>query len=140
MFRVRREGSLILMRFSPQAKCNHSTMKNIQAHRLPISVLLASAAFASPATFVTALPVAKDQLLVRFNAQPLLSTMGSYGAQFPLNVGYGLTSRWALFVNTNQGFGATSSATPMGPIELRSAGPGDLVSYGRFTLFKIDKP
>ena len=109
-------------------------------YRLLVSLVLGSVAFASPATFVTALPVARDQLLVRFNAQPVFSTMGSYGVQFPVNIGYGLTSRWALFLNTNQGFGATSSVTPLGPLALSSAGPGDLVSYGRFTLFKIDKP
>jgi hypothetical protein len=115
-------------------------MKNLRPHPLLVSVFFGSVAFASPATFVTALPVARDQLLVRFNAQPTFSTMGFYGVQFPVNIGYGLTSRWALFVNTNQGFGATSSATPLGPLELSSAGPGDLATYARFTLFKIDKP
>lgn len=97
-------------------------------------------ALASPATFVTALPVAKDQLLVRFNAQPTFSTRGFSGVQFPVNVGYGLTSRWAVFLNVNQGFGSMTGTTPLGPIELSSAGPGDMVSYARYTLFKIDKP
>ncbi len=89
---------------------------------------------------MTALPVALDQLLIRFNAQPVFSTKGFYGVQFPVNIGYGLTSRWALFVNVNQGFGSMSSLTPGGPIELSTAGPGDMVSYARYTLFKIDKP
>lgn len=89
---------------------------------------------------MTALPVARDQLLVRFNAQPTFSTRGFYGVQFPVNVGYGLTSRWALFLNANQGFGSMSSVTPLGPNQLSSAGRGDMVSYARFTLFKIDKP
>jgi hypothetical protein len=116
-------------------------MKILQSYRSVLfTVCFGSVAFASPATFVTALPVATDQLLVRFNVQPIFSTMGSYGVQFPVNIGYGFTSRWALFVNTNQGFGAASSATPQGPRELSSAGPGDLAAYARFTLFKIDKP
>ena len=97
-------------------------------------------AMASPATFVTALPVAKDQLLVRLNAQPTFSTQGFYGVQFPVNMGYGLTSRWALFLNVNQGFGSMTGVTPLGPSNLSSAGPGDMVSYARYTLFKIDKP
>jgi hypothetical protein len=103
-------------------------------------VLSACFAFASPATFVTALPVAKDQLLVRFNAQPTFSTRGFHGVQFPVNIGYGATSRLAVFVNVNQGFGSLTGITPLGPIELSSAGPGDVVSYARYTLFKIDKP
>jgi len=116
-------------------------MKILQSYRSVLfTVCFGSVAFASPATFVTALPVATDQLLVRFNVQPIFSTMGSYGVQFPVNIGYGFTSRWALFVNTNQGFGAASSATPQGPRELSSAGLGDLAAYARFTLFKIDKP
>lgn len=91
-------------------------------------------AFASPATFVTALPVAKDQLLVRFNAQPTFATRSFSGFQFPVNIGYGLTSRWALFLNVNQGFAS------LGAVNLHSAGPGDALSYARYTLFKIDKP
>ena len=102
--------------------------------------LSGSLAFASPATFVTALPVARDQLLVRFNFQPTFSSMDSHSYQFPVNIGYGLTSRWALFLNTNEGWGATSTATSLGPINLSSGGMGDLSTYARFTLFKIDKP
>ena len=99
-----------------------------------------SAALASPATFVTALPVARDQLLVRFNLQPTFATAGFTGIQFPVNMAYGLTSRWALFLNTNQGFGSLTEMTPQGPLHLSSAGPGDLLSFARYTLFKIDKP
>lgn len=108
-------------------------MRNTQPNRLLLGMLFGSVVFASPATFVTALPVATDQLLIRFNAQPTFSTLGYYGVQFPVNIGYGLTSRWALFLNTNEGFGE-------GPLKLSAAGPGDLVSYARFTLFKIDRP
>jgi hypothetical protein len=105
-----------------------------------LGLLSAAAAFPSPATFVTALPVARDQLLVRFNFEPTLSTMGSYSLQFPVNVAYGLTSRWALFLTVNQGFESMSSPELSGPRQLSSAGIGDTLAFARFTLFKIDKP
>ncbi len=95
--------------------------------------------FASPATFVTALPVAKDQLLVRFNAQPVFSTRGFHSVQFPVNVGYGLNSRLALFLNVSQGFGSMNSS-PVSTSRLGSAGLNDMITYARYTLFKIDKP
>ncbi|MDQ2900366.1 MAG: hypothetical protein M3Y07_11285 [Acidobacteriota bacterium] len=107
---------------------------------LVCAVGLAATAFASPATFVTALPVAKDQLLVRFNLQSTFATRAFTGIQFPVNMGYGLTSRWALFVNANQGFGTLTSATPQGSKSLSSFGAGDTAAYARYTLFKIDKP
>jgi hypothetical protein len=94
----------------------------------------------SAATFVTALPVATDQLLVRFNAQPFFGTSGFTGVQFPVNIGYGLTSRWALFLNANQGFGSLTAASPSGPASLSSAGVGDTLFFARYTLFRIDKP
>jgi hypothetical protein len=94
----------------------------------------------SAATFVTALPVARDQLLIRFNAQPTFATHEFSGIQCPVNMGYGLTSRWALFLNLNQGFGSLTQATSQGRAELSSGGFGDMASYARYTLFKIDKP
>lgn len=100
----------------------------------------ASKVAASTATFVTALPVAQDQLLVRFNAQPYFGTSDFTGVQFPVNIGYGFTSRWALFLNTNEGFGSLTEATPSGPAGLSSAGFGDTLFFARYTLFKIDKP
>ena len=79
-------------------------------------------------------------MIVRFNAQPTFSTKGYHGVQFPINIGYGVTSRWALFVNVNQGFGSLASSSPRGPIRLSSYGAADLLSYARATVFKIDKP
>ncbi len=99
-----------------------------------------AAAFASPATFVTALPVARDQLLIRFNVQPILSTLGSYGIQFPVNVGYGLTARWSLFATANQGFESMPVLTPSGTRQVTAGGAGDTLAFIRYTLFKIDKP
>ncbi len=79
-------------------------------------------------------------MIVRFNSQPTFSTRAFHGVQFPVNIGYGLTSKWALFVNVNQGFGSLTSTSPRGPVRLSSAGAGDLLAYARVTLFKIDKP
>jgi hypothetical protein len=107
---------------------------------LSIAFLPARIAMASPATFVTALPVAGDQLLIRFNMQPMFSTGGFFGMQFPVNIGYGLTSRWTLFVNVNQGFGSLTQDTAAGPRRLGAAGFGDTVAYARYTLLAIDKP
>ncbi len=96
-------------------------------------------AVASPATFVTALPVAKDQLLLRFNAQPVFSTRGFHSVQFPVNVGYGFNSRLAFFANVSQGFASLNSLPPATG-RLSSGGLNDMVAYARYTLVKIDKP
>jgi len=96
--------------------------------------------FASPATFVTALPVAKEQMLVRFNAQPTFSTRQFHGVQFPITVGYGLTSRWGLFANINQGFGSLTQNTSAGSVRLSSGGSSDTLFYARYTLYKRDRP
>lgn len=116
-------------------------MTALKALRWLLSVVVGTViAIGSPATFVTALPVARDQLLVRFNGQPVFGTHAFYSVQLPVNIGYGLTSRWALFLNVNQGFGSITSSTPRGPTTINSAGFGDMVSYARYTLFKVDKP
>ncbi len=103
-----------------------------------ISAAVGAAGWASPATFVTALPVATDQLLVRFNFQSLIGTQQFLGIQLPVNIGYGLTSRWAIFVNFNQGYG-TLGGGPTSPA-LSSWGAGDATVFARYTIFKIDKP
>lgn len=93
----------------------------------------ASDAWAAPATFVTALPVAQNQALVRFNAQPAFGSKGYSNVQFPVNIGYGLTPKWTLFANVNQGFTALDNNPSTG-------GSGDLLFFVRNTLFKLDKP
>lgn len=104
------------------------------------ALVIPGLAFGSPATFVTALPVAQDQLLVRFNFQGILSTqqLGTY--QFPVNIGYGLTSKWAVFVNLNQGVDTLTLTTPQGRAAVSTGGEGDALLYARYTLFKIDRP
>lgn len=91
---------------------------------------------ASPATFVTALPVATDQLLVRFNVESILGSQQFFGLQSPVNIGYGLTSRWAIFVNPSVSYGSVQSGAGT-----RSAGgAGDTLLFARYTLYKSDKP
>ncbi|HEV2276208.1 MAG TPA: hypothetical protein VGR96_18690 [Acidobacteriaceae bacterium] len=89
--------------------------------------------FAAPATFVTALPVAQNQALVRFNVQPALGNSGYRSLQFPVNVGYGVTPSWALFVNINEGYVHLDH-------NQASGGTGDLLIFLRNTLYKVDKP
>jgi hypothetical protein len=89
--------------------------------------------WASPATFVTALPVAKDQGLVRFNAEPGFGTSGYRSVQFPVNFAYGATPSWSLFITANQGI-LSLDHNPS------NFGAGNTVIFIRNTLFKIDKP
>lgn len=90
-------------------------------------------ALASPATFVTALPVAQNQALVRINAQPTFGSNGYRSWQFPINIGYGVTPNWAFFMNVNQSLLSLDNNPSTG-------GSGDLLLFIRNTLFKIDKP
>lgn len=106
---------------------------------VPIMLLGAVLAFvsrsasASPATFVTALPVARNQGLFRFNAQPALGSSGYRSLQFPVNFAYGITPTWSLFVTANQGFLWLDNYPSTG-------GMGNTLVFIRKTIFKIDKP
>jgi hypothetical protein len=104
---------------------------------LATSAVIASA---SPATFVTALPVAKDQWLVRFNVQQAFGTSSFSSSQFPVNNAYGLTPRLALFLNLNQGFASLTRGSAQGLVDLSSAGSGDTLAFARYTLVRFDKP
>jgi hypothetical protein len=101
---------------------------------------LGSIALASPATFVTALPVAKDQWLVRFNFQQTLGTSSFLSAQFPVTNAYGLTPKLALFLTFNQGFSSLTRTSAQRSMDLSSGGSGDTLAFARYTLFHIDKP
>ena len=102
-------------------------------------------AWAPPITFVTALPVAQDQAVVRFYADPAHAS-GEQGPldrefwnlAFPPLVAWGPTSRLAFF----------ASATPLddrltqnvaGGRATRSAGGfGDTLLFARYTLYSFD--
>ncbi len=96
-------------------------------------VMNPSGVSASPATFVTALPVAKNQGLFRFNAEPGFGPSGYRSLQFPVNFAYGATPNWSLFITANQGI-LSLDHNPS------TFGAGNTVVFVRNTLFKIDKP
>ena len=98
-----------------------------------LGVINPSGASASPATFVTALPVAKNQGLFRFNAEPGFGPSGYRSLQFPVNFAYGGTPSWSLFVTANQGV-LSLDHNPS------TFGAGNALVFIRNTLFKIDKP
>lgn len=100
------------------------------------SVFFPFAGWCSAVTFVTALPVARDQIIVRFNFQPAFSTRQQFALQFPISVGYGLTSKLGLFANLSQGVTANDSASG----RISNGGFGDMGLYARYTLFRIDRP
>lgn len=92
--------------------------------------------FASPATFVTALPVALDQILARVDANTALTESDLVYAQFPVSVALGATSSLALFVTFQQGFTTlTQNGQPT-----TSSGLGDTLLFARYTLYKKDWP
>jgi hypothetical protein len=119
-------------------------MKALELHRFSTRLAFLFAmpvtAFGSAVTFVTSLPVARDQIVVRFNLQPSFSTRQLNGYQFPISVAYGLTSKLGLFANLSQGFASIDAATTSGTARLLNSGSGDTGFYARYTLFKIDKP
>jgi len=117
----------------------------VSARARSVRVLLFLTAFgalaaASPATFVTALPVAKDQWLIRFNFQQTLGTSSFLSSQFPINNAYGLTPKLALLFTFNQGFASLNRDTAQGPLNIRSGGSGDTLAFARYTLLRVDKP
>jgi len=97
-------------------------------------------ALASAVTFSTSLPVAQDQILVRFNFQPSFSTRQQNSFQFPMSIGYGFSAKLGLFASLSQGFTAVDTVTATGNARPLNGGFGDVGLYGRYTLFKIDSP
>ena len=115
-------------------------MRRLLYRSLALGLGLPIFAFGSAVTFVTSLPVAKDQIVVRFNMQPSFSTRQLVSFQFPESISYGATSRFALFATLNQGFASINASTPAGNARIGNGGFGDTGLYGRYTLFKKDQP
>ncbi|MFP5232242.1 MAG: hypothetical protein ACLGQX_06375 [Acidobacteriota bacterium] len=104
------------------------------------ALLLTAAAYAAPATFVTALPVSTSQILSRFNWEPTFSNNGLTSVQFPIDLGYGITARWTILATFHEGYAAMDVPSGAGSLEqLHSAGMGDTLVFLRYTLIKHDK-
>ena len=102
-----------------------------------LAVVMPRSAEGSPATFVTALPVATGQLLVRFNFQTTFSNPQFFGLQTPVTIAYGLIPHLALFVNLNRSY-QTLGGGPDVPA-LSSWAARDVAVYLRYTVLKIDR-
>ncbi len=118
-----------------------STSKSRAKFSIAFLLLFASRfALATPATFVTALPVAKNQILARLNWNPTFSSQDLTSFQFPFNIAYGPNAKWTIFANFNLEHASLQSQTSQGPLPLSAGGWGDTLMFVRYTLFSIDKP
>lgn len=95
---------------------------------------------ASPGTFVTALPVATNQVLARFNWNARFSSGDLTSFQFPFNFAYGLNARWTLFGIFTLQHEKLTQQTPQGSRQLSSSGWGDTLSFARYTIYSHDTP
>lgn len=112
---------------------------------LAFTLLTSAAADAGPVTFLTALPVAQSQavvrgqyLLIRATADP--ETAGRLTVHaIPLSVAVGLTPRLAIFGIVpimNKSFAVN---TPQGRLTREAAGVGDVVTFVRYTAYAMDR-
>jgi hypothetical protein len=102
-------------------------------------------AYAGPITFLTALPVAQSQAVlrvqyffIRASDDPTPAGRDLAVHAVPLAVAIGVTPRLAIFGIVP--FAHTSMAldTPAGRISRDSAGLGDVIAFARYTLYAVD--
>lgn len=113
--------------------------------RQPIFLLLTLLASvrclnASPATFVTALPVAESQILARFNWNPTIGSQNYVRNMFPLDLAYGISARWTVFTTLTAGHTSMNISRPDGSVPVATSGWTDTLGFVRFTLYSRDKP
>lgn len=130
-------------------KSKHYTLKLVSAVFLIVATLILNGAkgLASPVTFITALPVSQDQVIVRFNASPSLSTGDStalnrnlVNLQFPTDFLYGVTGKLAFALTVNQGVTFEREDTSQGRVTRSASGFGDTLLFARYTLIDVDHP
>ncbi len=97
-------------------------------------------ALASPTTFVTALPVAENQALTRFNWNPAFGSQRFTSFQFPFDLAYGVDARWTIFTTFNPVYASIQTQTLSGQHEVSTGGLGDTLAFARYTLFSQDTP
>ena len=104
-------------------------------------------AVAAPITFNTALPVARDEKLVRIQTRLLRSTDDPSGAQRDLRVwsvpvvaAYGVTEKLALFALLPILDKKLKGESTAGRLERGDSGIGDVQLLARYTLWQKDAP
>lgn len=112
---------------------------------LVCALLTATSADAGPVTFLTALPVAQFQAVVRAQyllirasddstpADPRLTVHG-----VPLAVAVGVTPRLALFGIVPILNKSLAVNTPLGRVTRETTGVGDVVAFARYTVYSVD--
>lgn len=102
---------------------------------------------AAPITFNTALPVARDEKLVRVQTKLIRSTDDPSGLErdltvwaFPLVAVYGVTEKLALFAILPIFDKKMKVNTASGRLKRGDSGIGDLTTMARYTLWKKDAP
>jgi hypothetical protein len=110
-------------------------------------VLPVQSAHGSPATFITALPISHDQLLLRFTSQQFFDFHDASSldrdlslVQFPTTFFYGATATLALALEPEQQFAFMQQNTAQGRLTRSASGFGDTLFFARYTLVDIDWP
>jgi len=110
-----------------------------------IGVLLAvgGTAISAPITFITALPVAQDQLVVRSYQEGKFGSTdseNSYYLLFPQTFAYGPTGSLALFATVGLVDNYLVQPEATHRVTRNSSGFGDSLFFARYTLIHIDWP
>lgn len=113
---------------------------------LAVALLAAAPAEAGPITFLTALPVAKGQVifrgqyfLIRATGDPTPANRGLTVHAFPLAGALGLTPRLALFGVVPVIDMSVDMNAPAGRITRTTSGLGDAMVFGRYTVYVVDR-
>ena len=110
-----------------------------------IVVAWARPAHSGPITFLTALPVAQGQAVIRGQYLFIRATddptsadreLTVHGA--PLAIAVGATPRMAIFAVVPIARKSMTISTPQGRITRESTGLGDIVAFARYTVYKVD--
>lgn len=113
---------------------------------LAFTLLTSAAADAGPVTFLTALPVAQSQavvraqyLLIRASDDPTPADRRLTVHGLPLAIAVGVTPRLALFGIVPIVNKSLAVNTPLGRVTRRTAGVGDVVAFARYTVYAVDR-
>jgi Putative MetA-pathway of phenol degradation len=126
---------------------NSKEMRWIFISTFCLVLLSIQIATAAPITFNTALPVAKEELIVRVQSKILRSTDDPSSADRELTVwfapvvaAYGLTGKLALFGILPTLDKEMELSTPSGRVSRGDTGIGDFTAMARYTVWKKDLP